>query len=132
MTVDVNGKRVFLCGPMTGVFAYNASDFAWAHKRLGDLGARAVFDPAYEWYTSVARGREVDDWRVCMRRTLAELVGDPDCEEAPYDMVVALDGWRNSVGARTEVQVARACGVPVHGIEEVVEAWHARNAAQES
>ena len=120
---DVKHKNVFLCGPMTGIFAYNVSEFAWVHKRLLDAGAERVFDPAYEWYTSIANGHERDAYDECMRRTIGELVSGKDNSKAFYDMVVALPGWEHSDVASTEVSVAKACGIPVHQLVEVIDVY---------
>lgn len=120
--VDVSGKNVFLCGPMTGICAYNVVSFAWAHKRLLDAGAERVFDPAYEWYTSLVEKCERDDHDKCMVYTISELVKIDGRGNHYYDMVVALDGWQGSEGAKTEASVARACGIPVYELAEVVDA----------
>lgn len=118
--IDVNGKKVFLCGPMTGRYAYNVAEFAWAHKRLNDMGADTVFDPAYEWYASVASGYEVDDHGTCMAKTIKELTATRVGGDMHYDMLVTLDGWKDSEGTKTEVEVARACGIPVYELQDVV------------
>ena len=120
--VDVKHKNVFLCGPMTGIFAYNVSEFAWVHKRLLDAGAERVFDPAYEWYTSLVEKCERDDHDECMMRTIHELVQIDGRGNHYYDMVVALGGWEHSDGAQTEASVARVCGIPVYELAEVVDA----------
>ena len=118
--VDVSGKNVFLCGPMTGICAYNVVSFAWAHKRLLDAGAERVFDPAYEWYASLVEKCEQDDHEKCMARTISELVRLDGRGNHYYDMVVALGGWEHSDGAKTEVRVARACGILVYEYADVV------------
>lgn len=118
--VDVKHKNVFLCGPMTGCHAYNVAEFAWAHKKLLDAGAERVFDPAYEWYTSLDVGHERDAHDECMLRTISELTTTKDGGKAFYDMVITLDGWQGSEGACTEVCVARACGIPVHDLADVI------------
>ena len=118
--VDVTDKKVFLCGPMTGLDAYNVAGFAWANKKLRDMGAEYVFDPAFEWYESVANGHEVSDHDECMTNTIRNLVSMDGRGQHYYDMVVTLDGWRDSAGARTEIQVALACGIPVYEFADVV------------
>jgi len=118
----VSGKNVFLCGPMTGIYAYNVDSFAWAHKMIVDKGAAHVFDPAYEWYTSLVEKCERDDHDKCMAYTISELVKIDGMSQHYYDMVVVLDGWQGSEGASTEVCVARACGIPVYELTEVVDA----------
>lgn len=118
--IDVRGKNVFLCGPMTGLYAYNVARFAWAHKSLLDAGAERVFDPAYEWYASLDAGHERDDHDSCMRRTISELATGNGEGNAFYDMVITIDGWKDSEGASTEVRVARACGIPVYEMQEAL------------
>ena len=119
--MQVSGKSVFLSGPMTGVDAYNVAEFAKAHERLNELGAQRVFDPAFEWYVSFARnGSKTRDHEFYMRQTLAELVsGDLHGERPLYDVIVTLPGWEGSEGARLEVEVAKAVGIPAVPFEDV-------------
>lgn len=118
--VDVKDKNVFLCGPMTGLPSYNVEKFAAANKFLRNLGADRVYDPAFKWYTSLVSGYECTDHDACMRRTIGELTIGTNDGHAYYDLLVTLDGWKDSEGAKTEVEVARACGIPVYELQDVV------------
>ena len=116
------GKRVFLSGPMTGIDHYNVAAFAEAHAICKEAGAETVYDPAHEWLTS----REPEQaHEAYMSRCInvltrtAQSRDDWTVTEPVWDALVQLDGWQLSDGATLEMQVARACGIPVVGIREV-------------
>lgn len=122
--VEVKNKRVFLSGPMSDdPETYHASDFFEAHVKLKKLGARVVYDPLVEWLREEGEtGSHEHYMRICIRELVSQLFSfDPDsCREPAYDLLVQLPGWDASEGARTEYEVAKACGIPVCGIDEVV------------
>ena len=121
--IDLNGKRVFLSGPMTGHEHYNCEAFARAHARLKEAGAYEIYDPALSWLQGVTEGDEAthEQWvRKCLHiLTKPKHRGwDAPCE--PYfDFLVQLDGWETSNGAIDEYEVARACGIVTIELEEV-------------
>ena len=114
--MKVNGKRVFLSGPMSGISHYNAQAFLDAHVMLKEAGALSVYDPAIEWLES----DEDHDHAYWMRKCLRELTADwPFNLCRGYDILVQLPGWEDSVGASTEYEVAKACGIAVCELSEV-------------
>ena len=116
----VNGKRVFLSGPMTGKPAYGVAEFAAAHEKLVGMGAAMVYDPAYQWYVDMANGKPTLDHEEYMRRTLTELTGaERDDGSRYYDVLVQLPEWYDSDGAKVECDVASAIGIEVCELEEV-------------
>lgn len=120
-TIDIKGKNVFLCGPMTGLPNYNIAAFMEAHAELMKLGAH-VSNPALSWMKSGCPERPHEEW---MRRSLHELT-EPKFSGSEtgnhYDVLVLLPRWRESDGACTEVSVAGAIGVPMVELRELLDA----------
>lgn len=119
----VSGKRVFLSGPITGMPSFNAAGFAAAHEMLNDAGAKYVFDPAFERYVEVSKGKTEGGRGYYMRKTLAELIStETDYDRSyrsHYDVLVLLPGWEDSDGARVEADVAKAIGIEVCELGDV-------------
>lgn len=109
-------RNVYLAGPMSGRFEFNreAFDAAAEHLRRGHF---AVINPhdidrarGYDW-TGNDGHTLPDDFDY--RDTLRQCLGLIDA----CDMVVVLDGWEQSTGARIEVHYAQAvCGIPIRQI----------------
>lgn len=98
--------RIFLSGPMTGLPGYNIPAFDAAATRLR-AAEHDVLSPAD---LDREAGVDLDDFGStdradAMRRDLAAVL--------TADAVAVLPGWRDSPGARLEVAVARAVGIPV-------------------
>lgn len=95
--------KLYICGPMRGIPLFNFPAFHAAADRLRALGHEVVnpaardeskgFDPAKD---------EAQPIEVYMREDLSLVCG--------CDGVACLPGWRESTGARREVQVAQWCG----------------------
>lgn len=127
--MNLKGKNVFLSGPMSpssGVENWNVDAFALAHNKVKEAGAKEVYDPAVEYLT---KGSSKDSHQECMRRTLHELTMSTGTLMADnvkygtdkrfYDAIVMLPGWESSLGARTELDVAIACGIEVVMLQDV-------------
>lgn len=118
----VNGKRVFLSGPMTGRPSFGAADFAAAHEMLNEAGARHVFDPAFERYVEISQGKPENTHERYVRNTLSELMSVNDSyadSSMRYDVLVLLPGWEDSDGAVIEAEVAKAIGIEVCELGDV-------------
>lgn len=116
MSKPLDGVRVFLSGPMSGIDGNNVVAFLDAHRRLRDLGAAYVYDPAAEWVVELRNGGETGSHEYYMRKCIHELtrVGfDPDMDGPFYDVLIQLDGWEASDGAIMERSVAVSCGIEV-------------------
>lgn len=109
----VKGKKVFLSGPMSGLPHYNVAAFADAHATVIEHGAIHVYNPAIEY---LKRGRNDMGHEYWMRKCLQALIGDVP----GYNVLVSLPGWEDSEGARTEREVAQACGIEVCELDEVM------------
>lgn len=91
--------RAYLSGPMSGHPDYNFAAFHEAAAQLRDCGME-VFNPAESF-----DGNTTLPWSTYMRTDISEIL---NCTQ-----VRVLPGWENSVGARLEVAVALALGLPV-------------------
>lgn len=122
--MDLKGKNVFLSGRMTEMENLGVDAFAIAHHKVKEAGAKEVYDPAVEYLT---KGSAKDSHQECMCRTLHELTRPKSlrtmleaADDSPfYDAIVMLPGWESSLGARTELDVAIACGIKVVMLQDV-------------
>jgi hypothetical protein len=103
---------VFLSGPVTGVSHESAREaFEGAQKKIEELSEMScwVFNPLRHvpsnWDHAAAM-------RLCISELTAHLAG----AEAYYNALIQLSGWQESEGARTELEVALACGIPVFSL----------------
>ena len=122
--VDVEGKRIFLSGPMSGRKWYNVGEFCNAHAALREAGAGFVFNPALEYLDPAPHMVDATHEEYMLR--CIDVLSEPDhmtLRTASFDMVVRLPGWDRSDGATVESVVAEACGIPVYDIGEVIEDW---------
>lgn len=122
MSFDVRGKNVFISGPMTGYPHHNVTAFLEAHELLVRLGAGDIYDPALEYYKELERKEIRQEHEYYMRKCVYALT----CSDAfhefrgnHWDVMVQLEGWRDSEGCVTEKSVADACGILAVEIGEV-------------
>lgn len=113
--MPVEGKNVFLSGPMTGLPHYNREVFMRADKFVKTFDAAYIYNPAEH-----IKELEGFSHGMCMRVSLQNLCSLKN--PFVYDVLVSLPGWENSSGARMEREVAEACGMEVCNLDEVV-AW---------
>lgn len=135
--------RVYISGPMTGKPGNNVDAFMDADRRIAAAGHYPV-NPAYlsaafgdrdelaaafrEYYAaeradntdcpSVDQLRRIDLARLVQR---ADMVALESC-----DTICLLAGWRESIGARRELQVALERGMGIRFIEDFAPAEAAR------
>lgn len=112
MSYDLNGKRVYLSGPMTGIPDLNVPAFAEAAEACHEAGAVVVFNPTTAW------GQLDRPLSWYMRNDLHRLA-QSDGDGPYFDAIVMLPGWYASDGATLEYQVARACGIAILNLREV-------------
>ena len=121
----LDGMRVFLSGPMSGVDDLNRPAFAEAKRVCEAAGAEFVFDPTHAWGHS-DRPRE---WY--MLRDIHRLSGKPEYDnvlanygytkdQVAYTGCPRLDGWHLSNGAWRESTVADECGIPCYELDDVI------------
>lgn len=121
--INVSGKKIFLSGPMSGIRNFNVAAFCDAHATLKQMGAAFVFNPALLYLSPPPELLAGEPTRKeYMLAALHELTRrDFETMRRPYyDMLVSIDGWKDSDGAYTERDVARACGIEVRELGEVV------------
>lgn len=97
---------IYLSGPMTGYADFNYPAFREATNVLRMQGLE-VFDPS-----ECFEGNQGLPKEVYMREDIAAVLN--------ASVVVVLDGWEQSSGARLEVEVAKAIGIPVQSYSDFV------------
>lgn len=118
----LEGKNVFLSGPMSGMEHFNAAAFAEAHAICREMGARDVYDPSHEWMYDRHGEERHESWMMRCIHRLSSWTRTSAGEVRPsFDVMVQLDGWERSAGASLEREVAMACGIPCIGVHEVRE-----------
>lgn len=105
---------VYVCGPMSDYPEHNEPAFRAAAREVSERGALPVIPHAID---------AVEHEGPCPRSHGATVTGDHGVAcylraDLVYmlrhcDEVYVLRGWEASVGARLEVQVAAACGLPL-------------------
>lgn len=89
---------------MTGYPEFNYPAFNQATKNIREKGFK-VFNPAECFNGDTTLAKEV------YMKTDIKAVLDAD-------LVVTLEGWQDSSGALLEVEVAKACGIPITSYDE--------------
>lgn len=95
---------VYIAGPMSNLPEFNYPAFNDAARRLRAAGL-VVANPAEHF-----AGATDLDYGVYIREGVRAVVHSTE--------VVVLPGWENSRGARLEVEVARAIGMPVTALAD--------------
>lgn len=104
----------YIAGPMTGFPLYNAAAFEYAKAKAVDAGYDAV--TPFECNSVVWRrhhGRDFDPTKdTCDYGDpiLAEMLVEDMAALSRSDVVIVLDGWEKSKGARLEVLLAQNLG----------------------
>ena len=93
----INGKKVYLSGPITGVRNYKGL-FLFAEELVKMCDAARIFNPALQIPDSL-------DYEQAMKRCVTAL--------AQYEVIMMLPGWRTSKGARLEYDIALVCGMHI-------------------
>lgn len=137
MSVDLNGKTVFLSGPMSGIKNMNVEVFAAAHHIVRNLGARAVYNPAIEYLTTDPEygDRTHEQWMAQCIHEITKMEynghlagylnvsGNRSYLYRPkYDVLISLPNWHDSDGACIERRVAQACGIECYNLNEITDA----------
>ncbi|UPU15984.1 purine trans deoxyribosylase [Stenotrophomonas virus Jojan60] len=125
-----SGKtKVYLAGPMRGIEEFNFPLFLAVGEYLEREWNFEVFNPAQH---DIDRGfdfsgydgtEDLSDTGFDLRQSLGD---DLEFVAREADLVVVLDGWERSKGARAEVATALALGIPVvryDDLEHTEDAW---------
>lgn len=114
--------HIYVAGPMRHHAEFNTPAFDAATAQLRALG-HTVFSPAehdrengYDFTGCAGTQAELDAAGFDFRKMFTDDLGWI-CHVA--DIVVALPGWKESVGAKIEVSVAHAMNLPVVAISDV-------------
>jgi hypothetical protein len=116
----LEGKSVYLSGPMTGIKEWNRASFSEAEKLVKSCGATSVYNPC-----AYAEAMSCLSHETCMRISIFNLcatrIGAPAKDALTvYDVLVSLPDWEQSAGARLEREVADACGIEVCNLEDAI------------
>lgn len=99
---DLDGKSVVLAGPMRGIDDFNRKDFGTIEGIIHAAGATEVWNPTM---LVPAMQKGTMEFGQCMRVDLTQLLKS--------DIVVMLDGWEDSAGAKLEHDVAETCNIEI-------------------
>jgi len=110
--------RLYLAGPMTGRHRWNFDAFLDAARALRARGYSVLSPAEMDLAEGFDPDAPVEEWtetatHAAMRRDLAAVV-------SRVNGVAVLPGWDDSRGASLEVAVARAIGLPVLTVEDLL------------
>ena len=114
----LTGMKIYIAGPMRGIPEFNFPAFHTAARQLEAAG-HEVFNPAAHDESNGfdPSGRTGNEDLTAIGFNLRGALGaDLAWITANADAVCVLVGWDQSRGARAEVAVAEALGLPVRGI----------------
>lgn len=106
--------KIYLAGPMRGYKEFNFPTFMKVSAKLRKMG--------YEVYNPAERDIKEDGFnpKKDKAKTLKHYMYYDLPAVCASDIVVVLDGWEYSEGARLEVHVARECGISVFSVDTVL------------
>jgi hypothetical protein len=106
-------KKVYICGPISGLPDGNKEAFKNAEDWLRRLGMFPI-NPHVLCIDIVRshKGTDAELWTKCMKRDISFML---DC-----DYVVLLPGWHKSRGAIVEINTASAVGIPVLTLSDFI------------
>lgn len=96
---------IYISGPMTGYPDFNYPAFYKAEHALRGAGYTVVNPAAFGGAHQTGL-----DYSGLLKRDIRLLL---ECTG-----IAMLDGWLESVGAKTEHQVAHACGIEIRALED--------------
>jgi nucleoside 2-deoxyribosyltransferase len=109
---DLNLKKVYISGPMSGIPELNHSEFEKAEIKMKSFGFE-VFNPhkfeeqkTEEFLNKVKNLNENDNWIQFMKVDIVKMI--QECE-----FVLALNNWERSRGATLELFIAKSLGMPI-------------------
>lgn len=112
-------KRIYIAGPMTGLPGWNFPAFDDAADRLHGQRDVVIINPA----DNFGRQTDLPRWRYISKsldqiNALARVSYAAPGSEC---MIIVLDGWQNSSGARLEVEAAHQLGLDIYQLECVLD-----------
>jgi hypothetical protein len=109
--------RIYLAGPMRGRDRFNFDAFTAAARELRHLDYVVVSPAEHDLEGGFDPDRGMAEQGFDIRAVLAwdleQVIGS--------DAVIVLPGWAHSAGALAEVATARAIGIPVLELSEILE-----------
>jgi hypothetical protein len=117
--IELERKKYYLAGPMTGIPQFNFPAFDSAAARLREAGYDIVTpseldSPEARKAALASPDGDPDGYKRETGETWGDLLArDVKIVADEVDGVAVLPGWASSRGARLEVFVARLCGKPI-------------------
>ena len=116
----LEGKSVYLSGPMTGIKKWNRASFSEAEKLVKSCGATSVYNPC-----AYAEAMSGFSHEMCLRISISTLcatwmMAPAKDTLAVYDVLVSLPRWERSEGATLERYVAQRVGIDVCDIKDAI------------
>lgn len=120
MSYDFTNKHVFVSGPIAGEPYFNAEWIDAVKAWLYELGAATVWTPIA---LTPLYGHDEQTHEGYMMPSLHALTSfyrdEKQRVRRGMDVVVLMPEWAYSEGARTEWEVAKACGIDIVEWEDV-------------
>ena len=116
--INLKDKRIYLSGKITGrARAEVEAEFAEAKRIVARAGAYSAFNPIEEIEPTVSHRLAM---RFCLRQLARSKVIKGNDAEPYYDYLVTIPGWEQSQGATMEVAAAKAFGIRVITLDDVL------------
>lgn len=107
-------KPIYIIGPVSGIEDGNRPAFERAREQLEDA-TRAMCEIPHDLIT------DGTPWPTAMLLSINKMTGSSYPSREPTYRLALLPGWEQSEGAKLEVAVAEACGIPVKTVDEWLE-----------
>lgn len=106
---------IYIAGPVTGYEDDNRLAFEQAQEQLRKAGVKHVEIP-HEFVPQDSA------WETAMAKSITRLCATwANTGKLVCEAVVCLPGSQDSRGARLEMKIARALGIPVYDLEQYLE-----------
>jgi len=109
---DLNLKKVYISGPMSGITDLNFPEFEKAEIKMKSFGFE-VFNPhkfeeqkTEKFLNKIKNSNDNDSWIEYMKVDIVKML--QECE-----FVLALNNWERSRGATVELFLAKSLGMPI-------------------
>jgi hypothetical protein len=113
--------RIYCCGPMSGIKAFNIPAFDEAAKALRVRGYDVVSpaeldEPEFRAWCLASEDGDISKAPKHLRTTWGELLARDVkmIADEGIEAIVCLEGWKESRGACLETFVGRQCGLPIY------------------
>ncbi len=110
---DLEGKRVYVSGPMTGYPDWNRMAFKLAEVECTEKGAKSVFNPAKDAPEEDDEVMTHEEYMIICLHMLTSFERVDNHPRPIFDYLLLLPEWEKSGGAKLEKAVAESCGIGI-------------------